>query len=1110
MIEDVCELYGVNEEQARALDIKSNTALRAGAGSGKTRVLTKRFVRLLLENPMLSLDGIAAITFTKKAATEMKDRIRKELSEKTTKTSDKSEKKRLSKLKMQITNAKIDTIHGFCGKIIRDNFAFHGIDPDFGVIEEVDRKVILSRIADEAIRQLIENTVNGEIVKTIAKTLSTGFFNGRLKEGIISAYQAMKEKGYDAEGYFKGSAVKESDETDVAGILEKIATKLIVDIDKQYKEYKDKENLLDFNDLEIHAEKLLQDENIREGYFNHFATIMVDEFQDVNHLQKRILDQLTHKNGHIPAGRLFIVGDHKQSIYGFRGSDYRVFEEACTDIACYGRVEHLNNCYRSTGNIINTVNQIFSRLLSPYERLEYPAKQKENGKKVELITWEKAVLKENKPITRWDNVKNLLQSAESKEELKVALEAEYDDTILTGKKDYQGEITAGVIQKLISEGFLYRDIAILLRSRTSLAEIENALVKKEIPYCVLGGIGFWDRQEINDILLLYGLIFFPDDRLSLFSVLRSPIFGFSDDLLLSLSMFMRKENVKRLDDLMTAFSATVSREDAWLVKRVSGIFATLLPIDGLLNAIEVIKKIIVVTGYDEMLLALPQGEKKLRNLEKLLRIVQEFEDKGLYSARELLEYLEILKETSGMDGEAFLDNEDSDAVKILTIHASKGLEFKAVVIPDMDRLLDSQSKRNKPLFFVDQNQRLIAMGLDESMKLNENATPEYARLYLEKLFKELEDSRRLFYVAATRAREYLGFIGEKQEVDPDEDIDKQNSFMKQLLWAMNKAGSVKEIVSIDVADFISNEQKQGVYPPPFIAEMKVITEASLNENSMQLRLEPCNHIAEGNISITSWMKYRDCPRRFYLENLAGLQDKTCLQDYEEILDDNGAMNAADFGTLLHAFLEKVDISNIDDFKVDITTEVAATSEKELSMADKELFGRSVQGFIKIEKEHRKESRGILVTSLKEFGFRVPFIEGLNLTGFVDRIDIFEKEKQLHAIIIDYKTNRLEDKTAVLEKAQYYKEQMLSYAWALSNIQFYKGEKVAVNGAMLYFLYNGEAVSVNLDNDLMEGVIKKLVETAPWLLGNRTLDQYQFFKTKKCSWCNCKKYCENLG
>ena len=265
---------------------------------------------------------------------------------------------------------------------------------------------------------------------------------------------------------------------------------------------------------------------------------MVDEFQDVNPLQKKILDHLILEQGNILAGRLFIVGDHKQSIYGFRGSDYRVFEQACSEISGCGKVEFLNNCYRSTNSIIGSVNSVFSQLLSPYEKLHHPGQGSSNDRKVELITWEKGLLKENKPKTRWDLAKNLLLSEESKGELKCTLEAEYQDTLAAGKKDYQGDVISGVIQKLTTEGFLYRDIAILLRSRTSLSEIENSLTRKDIPYCVLGGIGFWDRQEIGDILSLYKLVFFPDDRLSLYTVLRSPIFGFSDDLLLALSIFI--------------------------------------------------------------------------------------------------------------------------------------------------------------------------------------------------------------------------------------------------------------------------------------------------------------------------------------------------------------------------------------------------------------------------------------------------------------------------------------------------------------------------------------------------------------------------------------------
>lgn len=1111
MLKDLCELYGVNEEQVRALDININTALRAGAGSGKTRVLTKRFVRYLLEKPTLTLDNIVAITFTRKAAIEMKDRIRRELSDRISKITDVNEKKRLSNIKMQITNGNIDTIHGFCGKVLRDHFAFLGLDPNFSVIEEVDKNVLLSKIADEGIQAYIEKYENEAEVRVIIETFSVGFFTGKFKQGILAAFQAMREKGIEVGSFAPKLVPQDNKAADPAAIIERLALILIANVEEKYGEYKEKENLLDFNDLEILTEKLLINENIRENYFNRFTTIMVDEFQDVNPLQKRILEHLTLKDGKIPAGRLFIVGDHKQSIYGFRGSDYRVFEEACNEISGCGRIEYLNNCYRSTNNIISTVNSIFKQLLSPYEQLQYPGQQTSSGKKVELISWEKATLKENKPKTRWDCTKNLLLTEASKEELRTALEAEYEDTNAAGKKDYQGDVIAGVIQKLTSEDFLYKDISILLRSRTSLSEIENSLTKNEIPYCVLGGIGFWDRQEIGDILSLYKLIFYPDDKLSLFTVLRSPIFGFSDDLLFALSIFMRKEKAKKLDELMKSFEETISGEDNWLVKRAINVFAQTLPMDGILNSLELLNRIIAVTAYDEVLIALPQGEKKLRNIEKLIRIVEEFDAKGVYSARELIEYLEVLKESGGIDGEAFLDNEDSDAVKILTIHASKGLEFRAVLIPDMDRQLDSQAKRSKPLFFVDKKKGLIVMGLDESLKINENANPEYAKLYTEKLLRELEDSRRLFYVAATRAKEYLGLIGEKQEADCEEEIDAQNSFMKQLIWAMNKAGSVEEIALIDTMSLVSSQPKQSVYPPAFIADMKKISETNTNEEVLEQRLMCCQSTEEGNISISSWMKYRDCPRRFYLENLAGIIDKSEIWNLIEQAEDTAKMNAADFGSLLHAFLEEVDILNMNNSACkDNSPEVAAVTERELSQADRDLFEKSVKGFLRIEEERRKESRGTLVASLKEFGFRVPLIEGINLTGFIDRVDIYEREGQFKAAIIDYKTNRLNNLFTAVEKAHDYEEQLLSYAWALNQIPFYKGKKVIVEEVLLYFLNNGEAVSVELGNENMEGVVKRLINSAPWLLGNKTLSEFQCSKSEKCSWCKCKKYCDDLG
>ncbi|HPD01017.1 MAG TPA: 3'-5' exonuclease, partial [Acetivibrio sp.] len=493
------------------------------------------------------------------------------------------------------------------------------------------------------------------------------------------------------------------------------------------------------------------------------------------------------------------------------------------EISHGGKVEYLNNCYRSTKNIITVVNSIFSRLLIPYEELRCPKEDSEAGR-VMLITWEKDLPKKNKPKTRWEMAKDLLLSEDMAQELKDVLEAEYESTIASGKKDYQGDVISGVIRKLTAEGLGYRDMAILLRSRTSLPEIENSLTENGIPYCVIGGIGFWDRQEVGDILSLYKLVFDPDDRLALFTVLRSPIFGFSDDLLLLLSLFIRQQEIRGIRELMREFATAVSKEDRWLVERAVAVFDSLLPMEGLLNSLELMNKIIEATAYDEILTALPQGEKKLRNMEKLVRIVEEFDKKGLYSARELLSYIETLKEHSGLSSEAFLDNEDSDAVKILTIHASKGLEFEAVLLPDMDRPLSTQTKRDKPLFFPDEKKGVVAMGLDGNCEFDENANPEYGKLYDQRLLKESEESRRLFYVAATRAKKYLALIGERQEVGEGEEIDEQNSFMKQLVWAMNKAGTVEEIDLIDAQSLIFDSNEQNEYPPLFIAEINKLLE----------------------------------------------------------------------------------------------------------------------------------------------------------------------------------------------------------------------------------------------------------------------------------------------
>lgn len=1179
VLQDICKRYGVNEEQARALDTAASIAVRAGAGSGKTRVLTRRFIRLILENPDVDLDSIVAITFTRKAAAEMKDRIRKELSDRILKSSSLDEKKRLSGLRMRITSANIDTIHGFCAKLLRENFAYLGIDPDFKVMDEIDRDIVLSRIADEVIREFVEDPQNAKVVAAIAERLPVSLFTGDLKDGILSAFKAMMERGCTPEDLKpsvgtgesceeteqKGSSDIQSDkadgeadcahesanhvyeesdddgpgdgcdgatdgrrrqepvqvgqysqenavkgaEADLVHILEDMGLRLIRQLYRSYSQYKDRENMLDFNDLELNALKLLSNPDIQKYYHEKFTAIMVDEFQDLNPLQKKILDLLTHVDGCIPQGRLFIVGDYKQSIYGFRGSDYRVFEEGCRQISEHGgRVEYLSNCYRSTKTIIGFVNGVFKHLLNPYEPLKYPEQQKDkryNEPKVELITWDKEALKQVKPRTRWDLAKGLLLSEDSMDQLKKVLEEEYEDIVLAGKKDYQGDVIAAAIHRLVSQGFDYSDIAILLRSRSSLAQVERALTNHRIPYCVLGGIGFWSRQEVTDILALYRLVFYPDDRLALFTVLRSPIFGFSDDLLLELAGFMKEQGMEhtRPDALMEAFSEALQDERAWVVQRAASILKGACALGGITNAAELFDRLIELTGYDEILMALPYGEKKLRNLEKLMGIVERFEDKGIYTARDFLVYVDTLSRSSAREEEASLDSEDSNAVKILTIHASKGLEFRAVLIPDMDQALDAQAKKNKPLFLLDEHNNLVAMGVDGEGKLNEAVNPAYAEIYNRRLLAELDESRRLFYVAATRAREYLGLIGQRQDIDEDYAPEKLNSFMKQLMWAIQQSGTIAELAEVKAEELL-----------PLEAEWDEGGQAVLKsidaDDAFTLRLKPLDASREGSISISSWLKYRGCPRRFYLENILNLRQdsRASLHELlEERMDEwAGETTPVDLGINVHLLLKEVDVADLPGLKIETLTEFARELGIDIQRYVSALKGY-MQGLCKIEKQRAKEVRGQLLDSLREYAFRVPIDEGLYFSGIVDRVDIYRGEGRLRATVIDYKTNRVNSLAEAEEKAMYYHDQLVCYAWALNKVLYYKGEKVVVDEAVIYFLNAGKAVSVPLGKGYAEEVIDEMVAEAPALLGMKPFDEYKPKKSEACALCPVRRFCD---
>ncbi|AEF16819.1 UvrD/REP helicase [Thermoanaerobacterium xylanolyticum LX-11] len=1062
----------LSQEQSRALDIGKNVALKAGAGSGKTRVLTKRYIKLLNDVTDIKIDNIVAITFTRKAAAEMKERIRKEIESLC--KSDKDGKK-WTVFRDSLIFANIDTIHGFCEKMIRDNFVETSVDPTFSIMDEAEVSTAVKKMVEIVTGEVINDEKNKYMLATALKKYPSKIFTGKMFQSeVISLYFRMKEAGLSVEDI---KLSYESDESTKA--MENLALIILEKIEENYKAFKSSKNLLDFNDLETIALKLLSNDIIRNDYFERYRYILVDEFQDTNRLQKEIILKLTEKDGKIPDGKLFIVGDIKQSIYGFRGTDFRIFDEFCRKIEADGKVLNLSNCYRSTKNIISTINDVFKNLIEPYEELKYQSFADE-GPKVELITYKKDDIV-NEKNERYKKIKQLLKDDDNKGKLNELLME--DGALANSRKDFQGKIIAGRILKLVGEGFEYKDIAVLLRSRSSLKSIEGALADCGIPYCIIGGIGFWDKREIIDIISVYKLAFDTSDEIALLTALRSPIFGFSDD---DLFAFMNIYNGQCIDDPLEALKNFSPKcgDDKWVIKRACNILDKISKMRGVYNPYEIFKMILKITEYKKLLISLPNGYQKFRNVEKLESIIKSFEEKRILDSKDLIEYLDALKESSSLDSEAFLDTEESNAVKIMTIHSSKGLEFDAVIIPDMDKATDGISVRKAPLFMLSEEGYIFCIGVNDDGDLDKSENSLYKEEYDRYLEKENMESRRLFYVASTRAKKFLAFIGQmKDNIDDIDEDSKLNSFMKQLLFAIKDGCS-----NIDYIDGTCLQS---------YAKNKLDYVKELNEDADKIKFGglidkmPLN--VKGNVSVTAYIDYLTCPMFYYYKYIVSLTDEYVELDgnSDDIYSESDdKISALERGTIVHKILETLD----DDDYIDV------------SNLNDEIIKRYIDNYYMLRDKHRKKISGRLLKRLKEYKFRAPIDDNINLNGVIDRIDIYENDGNIESYIFDYKTNKIDSDDDLEKIARHYTPQIHVYSHVLRRLKTISGFSPTLKGAFLYFLDVGKYVEVDISDLYIMETLEKILKATPFLLGAKGIEEYVSRKREYCSMCLYNKIC----
>lgn len=741
--------------------IAQNQVVVAGAGSGKTRVLVRRYLELLVHNDW-QLNQLVAITFTQKAAQEMRDRVRLTLTAMAYTSGD----LRWYALLRQMDSARIDTIHALCAAILRVNAAPAGIDPQFAVLDDVQAGMLRDQAVEDTLRHLVaERSPMLELLDayTIKQVKTT-----------LSAYLGQSPE------------IKAPDEDLRLRRLTEHWVAVIARANAAYRDLKTDRAALDFDDLEIRTRDLLVDHpDVRQRYLDgEFQHLLVDEFQDTNPVQWQIVSALAPPE---QQGRLFLVGDPKQSIYAFRGADIAAFQEARRAIRAAGGAEKpMSNSFRAHRSLTDCFNHVFRVIM--HGGSDYAVQFEDS---VDAMIAERADAPCPQPPVEL-----------------ILLRADLEDPSINTERGrvWEARTLARRIRQLVEvekrpiydkearqiRPVRYGDVAMLFRAMSNVDLYEAALRSEGVPYLTIAGKGFYERQEVWDVKSLLNALYMPSDELSLASTLRSPMFGLSDDALYGLRLHVDADGrpVPLWDALADADH--VPADEQPLVRHASQVLNQLRALAGRVQVAELLHVAFEMTGYLAVLTGLPDGARRRANLEKLVEIARASRTVTL---SDFTQYLKDVTAREVREGEAVLDA--GDAVTLMTIHKSKGLEFPLVILADASR--QSAGGESLPLL----NDPKLGCGArvkGDNDKFQDSA--QFKLINLQAKAREEAENRRLLYVAMTRAQDHLiisGQISRKQQKKKDVVTDlgwtSRGEWLKWLLDAF-------DITTIDGADTV--------------------------------------------------------------------------------------------------------------------------------------------------------------------------------------------------------------------------------------------------------------------------------------------------------------------
>jgi ATP-dependent helicase/nuclease subunit A len=1023
---------GVNREQLAAVEATGEVFVSAGAGTGKTTVLVERFVRAVCDAGV-DVDSVLVITYTKRAAGELRERIRRALRER-----DRPD------LARELDGAWISTIHGFCNRLLKAYPFEAGLDPRFRELDEAQGSVLRSEAFDSALGAFLANEQPDRL-----RLLAT-YGTAALRRMLIGVYETLRSAGRDlvlelgdhegmeerieaareaAQCLVDDTAGTETQRANAAQLLaalddprpeklvdlsahrargdraatyelarkalEQAALDELADADRDllqelltqfadaYQAAKTRESALDFEDLQLVARDLLRDNpRIREKESLRFRALMVDEFQDTNALQCEVIDLLRG-----PGADVFYVGDEFQSIYGFRHADVGVFRQRRTDA---GGGLALSQNYRSRPEVLAAVNYLFHEEFGdefqplhasgdfPHPVLGHP---------VELLVTDKA---------------------------------SFAGTDVHWRRAEARHIARRVRELVDTGAATPAEIVLLFAAGTDAEWYEEELRAAGVPTYRATGRGYFGQQQVVDVLSYLRLLHNRYDDRALLNVLASPLVGVSNDTL----ALTRRAASKRpiFTGIERSLPEGVSEEDARLLRAFRQRYDRLTAAASRVSLERLIEQVISEHDYDLAVLAQWDGKRRYANMRKLARLARSYEELRGPDIEGFVRFVREQEAVGARELEAVAEEEGADAVRLLTIHSAKGLEFKVVFVADAGR-------------------EGMSPGADEILALSDGrfgfkvADPVTSRRRGAFAWEQVREARkeeeraeklRLYYVAMTRAIDRLivsGAIGERDGETP-------------IGWVLKRLGAEEDVAAAgtdalelerDGARFVVRLDR---YAPP--EPERVAPELVTDDGQLALfgavgpalpppapTLPPLAPIPVPpgprvrKLSFTALASFERCSYRYYAERVVGMRARKVERG------DGDGVAAVDIGSAVHNLLEHLDLKVPrvpDDLAERVRAEWPAMDDDAVA-----LVRRHVEAWC----SSPVAARVATLDGVKPEQHFLFEQDDVLLHGY---LDLFWRSGDV-ALVVDYKTNVLGEHTPTEVVDAEYRLQRLVYALA---------------------------------------------------------------------------------